>query len=321
MAATLSFCIPTYNRASELEQLLLSIEASIKVSGRPLSDFEICISDNASTDETPNVVQGWQNRLPEQIRYFRSDQNVGPDRNYLQAVSIASGEFCWLLGSDDAVSEDAVQQALPTLQGRDVILCNRQECDLQLKPTQRGSWLAPDVDEVTVDFSSDSDIVAYLSQARSIGAIFSFLSCIIVRRSLWNRAPDPDRFVGTAYPHVYIILAGLRSGGTLFFTKKDWILNRQGNDHFMKDGQAKRILIDLSAYPAIANAIFPSSPAVRTEILAVLRRERPFNHIKNLFRATEKQHWHPLTRTLEAAGYSRFAIFRAQLRGRLRSSV
>ena len=57
----LSVCIPTYNRAKNLENCLNSIKiASQKI--HP-SFVEICISDNASTDETSRVVEKFKKFL------------------------------------------------------------------------------------------------------------------------------------------------------------------------------------------------------------------------------------------------------------------
>ena len=45
----LSICIPTYNRINQLDNCLNSILISTKkINQTELSDFEVCISDNAS---------------------------------------------------------------------------------------------------------------------------------------------------------------------------------------------------------------------------------------------------------------------------------
>lgn len=315
MAATLSFCIPTYNRAPELEQLLLSIEAAIAASGRPPSDFEVCIADNASTDRTQDLAALWAERLACKTKYVRSPVNLGPDKNFLKAASLASLEFCWLLGSDDALTPDAISRALSLVGSSDVVLCNRHECDVDLRPISKNYWLDPSIQTTSVDFSNDDDLCRYLSRSKSLGALFSYLSCIIVRRSLWMQVTDPERFVGTAYPHTYVVLRGLRRGGSLLYVNEHWVLNRQGNDHFMADGHANRVLLDLCGYPKISYAVFPESPSIRRMIRRVIQIERPFNHIKNLYRGTERRSWIKLTRILRSAGYSRTLVARALTRG------
>ena len=63
----LSICIPTYNRAECLEDCLRSLERATQ---GLIDRVQIVISDNASTDHTPEVVQKWAAVLP--IRYIRN---------------------------------------------------------------------------------------------------------------------------------------------------------------------------------------------------------------------------------------------------------
>jgi len=64
-------------------------------------DFEVCISDNASTDDTQEVVRRAQARLP--IKYRRNAENLGIPRNFLNVVEMAEGDFAWLVGDDDLI--------------------------------------------------------------------------------------------------------------------------------------------------------------------------------------------------------------------------
>jgi glycosyltransferase involved in cell wall biosynthesis len=101
----ISICIPTYNRARHLANCLRSLESS---GARPGVDFEICVSDNGSTDDTQEVVRAAQQRLP--IRYRRNEGNQGIPRNFLAVVEMAQGEFAWLLGDDDLLVPDAIAE-------------------------------------------------------------------------------------------------------------------------------------------------------------------------------------------------------------------
>lgn len=101
----LSICIPTYNRARHLANCLESIRVARAASPYPI---EVCISDNASTDGTPDVVR--QARQHMQIEYRRNEENVGIPRNFLNVVAMAKGEFAWLLGDDDLVLPDGIRR-------------------------------------------------------------------------------------------------------------------------------------------------------------------------------------------------------------------
>ena len=92
----LSICIPTYNRAAHLSNCLKSIISMRKPKG---FQFEICISDNGSNDNTKEIVNNAKKDID--INYNRNENNLGIARNFLKVVSMAKGEFVWLIGDDD----------------------------------------------------------------------------------------------------------------------------------------------------------------------------------------------------------------------------
>lgn len=101
----LSICIPTYNRADRLEDCLNSIVIASDIlcqSSLGSCSFEVCVSDNCSTDRTREVVEKYKSVLP--IKYHRHRSNVGIPRNFLKVVDLAQGKFCWLLGDDDLIT-------------------------------------------------------------------------------------------------------------------------------------------------------------------------------------------------------------------------
>ena len=86
----LSICIPTYNRANILDQTLseLVLEPSFK-SGR----IEICISDNASPDNTEAIVKKFTDKN-RNITYSRNKINTEIiDGNFPIVAALASGEY------------------------------------------------------------------------------------------------------------------------------------------------------------------------------------------------------------------------------------
>lgn len=91
-----SVCIPTYNRAAHLANCLQSI---VSAASRTTTDFQVCVSDNCSTDETEDVVRRAQVSID--IKYHKNASNLGIPRNFLNAVQMADGEFVWLIGDDD----------------------------------------------------------------------------------------------------------------------------------------------------------------------------------------------------------------------------
>lgn len=101
----ISICIPTYNRAAYLTNCLQSI---ILCKSRSTIDYQVCISDNCSTDETENVVRCAQANIT--IKYQKNNRNLGIPKNFLNAVGMADGEFVWFIGDDDLLLPYALEE-------------------------------------------------------------------------------------------------------------------------------------------------------------------------------------------------------------------
>jgi glycosyltransferase involved in cell wall biosynthesis len=84
--------IPTFNRAEMLRE---SIES---VLSQPRSDLRLVVCDNASADDTADVVASFNDS---RLAYVRSDVNVGMIGNLNRAIGLAETEFLVLLPDDD----------------------------------------------------------------------------------------------------------------------------------------------------------------------------------------------------------------------------
>lgn len=85
-------CLPTYNRAHYLSGAIES------VLNQTFRDFELLICDNASTDETPEVVKRFRDT---RVRYVRHPQNIGMPGNWLHVINASTGQYCGILSDDD----------------------------------------------------------------------------------------------------------------------------------------------------------------------------------------------------------------------------
>lgn len=86
--------VPVYNAGRYLARALDSLL------GQTLQDFEIIISDNASTDDTGAIGRAYAQRDP-RIRYMRQTENIGAPRNWNVLVPEARGRFFkWASGND-----------------------------------------------------------------------------------------------------------------------------------------------------------------------------------------------------------------------------
>ena len=94
----LSICIPTFNRANCLRNCLNSIYESKK---NTEIKFDVCISDNNSTDHTQQIIEEYSDKLD--IKYHKNNTNLGLGLNILKSVELSNSEFAWIIGNDDMI--------------------------------------------------------------------------------------------------------------------------------------------------------------------------------------------------------------------------
>jgi glycosyltransferase involved in cell wall biosynthesis len=107
----LSLCVPTYNRARYLASMLESLSAQMESFPYP---YEIVISDNACTDDTPQVVERFMGTLP--IRYNRHPEGIGCYPNVVFAMTQARGRYMMYLADDDCVLGDSLADAVAVME-------------------------------------------------------------------------------------------------------------------------------------------------------------------------------------------------------------
>jgi glycosyltransferase involved in cell wall biosynthesis len=96
-----TIAIPTYNRAAFLRQSISSALSQTDL------DFELIISDNASTDDTPAVVASIKD---ERLRYVRQPVNLGSAKNIDFLVRETRGRFFVLHQDDDLLHPDFLRR-------------------------------------------------------------------------------------------------------------------------------------------------------------------------------------------------------------------
>ncbi len=111
MPPLVSICVPTCNRAPLLRVMLEAILPQVAAAG---DEVELCVSDNASSDATAEVIALAQAIAP--FRHSRNPTNLGPIANFHRlANEMARGQYVWMLGDDDLVRPGAVARVLEAL--------------------------------------------------------------------------------------------------------------------------------------------------------------------------------------------------------------
>ncbi len=120
-AIKISVCIPAYNRALLLPDLLDSIFK------QDYKFFEVVIAEDNSPERLTiaSIVIKYKNKYPNKIIYHENKKNLGYDGNLRQLIKLAHGEYVMFMGNDDLMAAGAILEiarALETYPNIGVIL-------------------------------------------------------------------------------------------------------------------------------------------------------------------------------------------------------
>lgn len=113
----LSVGIPVYNGDRFLRTAIESVLA------QTLADFELIISDNASTDETQEICREYAIK-DRRIRYYRNEQNLGASWNHNRVFELSTGKYFKWAAHDDICKPEYLERCIEILDRRpSVVLC------------------------------------------------------------------------------------------------------------------------------------------------------------------------------------------------------
>ena len=112
--------IPTRNRVSALERALRSALAQEDVA------LHVVVSDNASTDGTPDLCAALQ-RVDPRLRYIGQPRDIGAEANFRAVLDAATTPFFMWLADDDWIDPGYVARCSSVLQANPdhVVVCGR----------------------------------------------------------------------------------------------------------------------------------------------------------------------------------------------------
>jgi glycosyltransferase involved in cell wall biosynthesis len=202
-----SILLPTRNGAALLEGSIRS------VLDQPYDDFELIISDNASEDSTPEILERYA--TDPRVRLLRQDEPLGVTDNWNKALAVSTGDRLGLLGDDDLLLPGYFERLDALLERHadpEVLLYNAYAFAF---PGFAGSQVSQYVDPfwvVTPPLTAEGDVS--LEQRRAVvGHLFRFdfpvplnmQTAVVARRAI---AGLPDGLFKPPFPDFYA-LAGL----------------------------------------------------------------------------------------------------------------
>lgn len=112
-----SIGLAVYNGDKYLEEAIQSIL------NQTYRDFELIISDNASTDRTAEICEKYT-LLDPRIRYFRNATNIGGANNENMTFQLSRGEYFRWAAHDDICAPDLIEKEVAVLdRDSSIVLC------------------------------------------------------------------------------------------------------------------------------------------------------------------------------------------------------
>jgi glycosyltransferase involved in cell wall biosynthesis len=103
-----SVCLPSYNSSGFIEETLNSLI------NQTYDNIEIIIGDNASSDNTCDIINEFQKK-DSRIKYYINDINLGYSSNCNKLISLAKGEYVAIFHSDDIYDLKIIEKQVESL--------------------------------------------------------------------------------------------------------------------------------------------------------------------------------------------------------------
>jgi len=129
-----SVCIPVYNCEAYIANTIRSVLA------QTLTDFELIIIDNASTDHTAEVIRSFNDP---RIRSLHNDENLGMMGNWNRCLAEAKGDFIKLLPADDLIYPTCLERQVSAFTFHpsvSLVCCSRDIIDVHGKKLIKRSF-------------------------------------------------------------------------------------------------------------------------------------------------------------------------------------
>lgn len=249
LSPKLSIGLPVYNGERFLAQALDCLLA------QTFRDFEIIVSDNASTDGTPQICNAYAQRDP-RLRYVRNPRNMGAVANFNRVFELSTASLFKWAAHDDLHRETYLESCVRLLDDNpDVVLAHSNSAfiDENGEPfpfdRETGSYLDPktgvpekaDSPEIGDHPAATNRFWQVLAWARWGTLIFG-----VIRRQILQQTRLMPNFAGgdRALLAELALLGRFRSSRERLFLKRfhtnvSWALNQRELKSFLcTDGKA-----------------------------------------------------------------------------------
>ena len=191
MNKILTIAIPTYNRINDLQKCISCILKNIDS-----NEVELLVSDNCSTDGTKKYMESiiQDNDF---INYYRNDENLGADQNFLNCINKASSKYIWLIGDDDFVLNQSINNIIDILKNNPDFLFINPKNDVNPKK---------EVEIVT-------DINLFMQK---MNINITFMTSLIFNSKYLKKIDKKEKYIGTSFLQSHLALLTLKDGNKYY---------------------------------------------------------------------------------------------------------
>lgn len=202
-APRISICIPAYNRPAELVELLDSIAQ------QKIAPYEVVICEDDSPEKLQirEAIEAYIPSSKLNIRYSENEINLGYDKNLRRTVDLALGDYVFLCGNDDLLTEDSLEIVSEKIVKYQPKILIRSYKSFHEKFEAKKNPHRYVVDDTLVNFSGDE--MAWLFY-RSV-----LVSGLVFDRALAHKY-STDLVDGTLYYQNYLIGRIFSEGSALY---------------------------------------------------------------------------------------------------------
>lgn len=231
----ISICIPIYNN---LECFKVSFLNNFKIVNK-YNNVELIISDNSSKDDIKGFLKEIKDIHPKnKIRYFCNEENLGLAKNFLKSVDYASGEYVWIIGSDDFLEPDSIDQLTNILlkynnQDMGILVTKLFHLDLSTVMFDTSNYLNNreliDYHKKTNHYNINSGL--YKNPSKLVNyklgnVMLGAMMAVIFKKSKWDSFEKDNMDISknmdslqSFYPHLFIFSKTMFDSKAYYFSK------------------------------------------------------------------------------------------------------
>ena len=231
--------IPNYNGFSYSERCFRALE------NQTFKDFEVCVIDDCSTDDSYAKLKEYEERSPLCIKLLRSPKNMGPGHSRKVGIEATDSEWIAFCDIDDWYDEDFLEIQLENAEksNSELVMCDHKYAYGNGTTVKSGA-----TDWCRLLPTSTETVLAYAKMS---------LCRLLAKRELFNGVTIPEIYYGEDAPVTIQLIANAQNIFVDYEAHYNYLI-REGSASASINPRASEDY--LQAYDVIQNAIATSYP-------------------------------------------------------------